>query len=131
MERNADVLRPVYDDWEDGNFRAGTDLLDPQIESIWPTEFPSGGTYHGPRAHARAMREWLAPWEDFRMTVEGVFEADDRVVVPFRTHARGRGSGVEVERRWAHVWIMRDGKAVRFEVHLDPEEALAGAGLRD
>ena len=77
------------------------------------------------------MQEWLSPWDDFRLTVEGFSDADDRVVVPFRVHARGRGSGVEVERRWAHIWTMRDGKAVRFEVTLDPEQALKAVGLEE
>ena len=128
---NVELLRPVYIEWERGNLRAGTELLDPEIESVWPAEFPSGGTYRGHTGHAQAMREWLTPWEDFRLTVEDFFEADNRVVVPFRVHARGRESGVEVDRRWAHIWTMQSGKAVRFEVHLDPGKALEAVGLSE
>jgi ketosteroid isomerase-like protein len=69
-----------------------------------------------------------ATWKDFSLTAEEFYEADDRVVVPFRVRARGIGSGVEVERRWAHTWTMRAGKAVRFEVNLDPDIALAQLG---
>jgi ketosteroid isomerase-like protein len=128
-QENVEVLRATYAEWEGGNLRAGRDLLDTQIESVWPPEFPSGGVYRGADAHARAMREWLSPWEGFTLRTEGFFAADDRVVVPFSVRARGRESGVEVERRWAHIWTMRDGKAVRFEVSLDPQEALKAVGL--
>ena len=131
MPENVTVLRSVYREWELGNMRAGKELLDPDVESVWPRDFPSGGTYRGHEGHARAMREWLSPWEDFRLTAEDFFEAGDRVVVPFRVHARGQESGVEVERRWAHIWTMRNGKAIRFEVYLDPAKALEAVGLPD
>jgi ketosteroid isomerase-like protein len=130
-QENVDALRPVYQEWEGGNLRAGEDLLDAEIESVWPSEFPSGGTYRGKAGHARAMREWLSPWENFQLSVEGFFAAENRVVVPFRVHARGKESGVEVERRWAHVWTMRSGKAVRFEVCFDPAEALKAVGVEE
>jgi ketosteroid isomerase-like protein len=60
---------------------------------------------------------------------EGYFDAEDRVVVPFRVHARGKESGIEVERRWAHIWTMRSGKVARFEVSLHPAETLKAVGL--
>ena len=130
-QENVELLRPVYEAWGSGDLRAGEELLDPQIQSIWPSEFPSGGIYRGKEAHAEAMREWLSPWEDFRLAAEGFFEAEDRVVVPFRVSARGKESGVEVQRRWAHIWTMRSGKVVRFEVSLDPAEALKAVGLEE
>jgi ketosteroid isomerase-like protein len=128
-QEDVDLLRPVYEQWEAGNLRAGRHLLDADIESVWPHEFPSGGVYRGPEGHARAMREWLSPWEDFTLTAEGIFDARDCVVVPFRVRARGGESGIQVERQWAHVWTMRGGKAIRFEVFLDPGDALRAAGL--
>jgi ketosteroid isomerase-like protein len=121
MAGNVDILRPVYEQWQRGELRAGVELLDPRVESVWPEEFPSGGTYHGREGHARAMREWLDPWEDFRLFVEALDEQDDCVTVTFRVTARGRGSDVRVERRWQHVWTMRDGRAIRFEVRLPPQ----------
>jgi ketosteroid isomerase-like protein len=130
-EENVELLRSLYEAWGRGDLRTGEELLDPQIESVWPPEFPSGGTFHGRDGHAKAMREWLSPWEDFTLVADGFFDTGDRVVVPFRVHARGKGSGVEVDRRWAHVWTIRRGKAVRFEVSLDPSEALKAVGLEE
>jgi ketosteroid isomerase-like protein len=37
---------------------------------------------------------------------------------------RGRASGVEVEARLAHVWTVRDGRAVRWEAIPDADLAL-------
>ena len=124
---NIEALRAVYRQWEQGNLRAGEEILDPQIESVWPEGFPSGGTYRGRDGHAKAMREWLSPWESFELVAEAFYETGDRIVVPFRVRARGKGSGISVERRWGHVWTMRAGRAVRFEVTLDPDGEIVSA----
>ena len=97
MSENTGVLRAVYKDWEAGDLRAGQDLLDAEIESVWPTGFPSAGIYRGPVGHARAMRERLSPWEDFTLTAEGFIEVDDRVVVP-SAYVHGEE---EPESRWS------------------------------
>ena len=128
-QKNVEILRPIYAEWQAGNLAAGTELLDDDIVSVWPSEFPTGGSYRGTEGHARAMREWLSAWKDFHIEAEDFIDAGDSVIVPFRVHARGKGSAVEVERRWAHVWTIRNGKAVRFEVHLDRAEALEAVGL--
>jgi ketosteroid isomerase-like protein len=38
--------------------------------------------------------------------------------------ARGRGSGVELDQTAYHVLTIEEGRAVRFEVHVDRAEAL-------
>jgi uncharacterized protein len=130
-QENVEILRPIYAEWEQGNLKAGTELLAPEIESTWPSEFPSGGTYHGPEGHRRAMREWLSAWAPLQLQAEGFIDAGERVVVPFRVRGHGKGSGIDVDRRFAHVWTMRGGRAVRFEVYLDPDEALESVGLSE
>ena len=42
---------------------------------------------------------------------------------------RGKKSGVEAETEFAHVWTMRDGKAVRIAAYFDRAEALKAAGI--
>lgn len=45
----------------------------------------------------------------------------------------GRGSGVAIEVRPAHLWTMQGGKAVRLEVfpEREREQALEAVGLRE
>jgi ketosteroid isomerase-like protein len=38
--------------------------------------------------------------------------------------ARGKGSGIEVEARYAHLWTMQDGRGVRVDAYADPDAAL-------
>jgi uncharacterized protein len=125
---DLELIQRVYRRWADGDLRAGRELLDIAVTTVWAAEFPTAGIYHGPREHGNAMREWLAEWDDFELAPEDFIEAGGSVVVPFRVRARGRGSGALVERSWAHVWTLRNGKVVRFEVHLDLRRALEAAG---
>jgi ketosteroid isomerase-like protein len=130
-QENVELLRPVYDKWAEGDFRAGRELLDSDITTVWAQDFPTAGTYHGPDGHAAAMREWLSAWTDLKLEAERFVDAGDSVVVPFVVRARGQESGAEVERRWAHVWTLHDGRVVRFEVHLDIREALKAVGMAE
>ena len=49
------------------------------------------------------------------------------VVVVLKMTGRGRGSGVPVEETIAHLWTVRDGKAIAMQVYSDPEHALRDA----
>jgi uncharacterized protein len=130
-QENVEIVRPIYDSWAEGDFRAGRELFDPDITTVWAQEFPTAGTYHGPQGHAAAMREWLSVWTDLKLEAERFVDAGDSVVVPFVVRARGRESGADVERRWAHVWTLHNSRVVRFEVHLDVKEALKAVGLAE
>ena len=44
---------------------------------------------------------------------------------------RGKKSGVEAETEFAHVWTMRDGKAVRIAAYFDRAEALKAVGMEE
>jgi hypothetical protein len=45
--------------------------------------------------------------------------------------ARGKGSGVPHELRFAQVWRFHRGKVIRWELFPDKTDALEAAGLRE
>ncbi len=63
------------------------------------------------------------------MEVEEYRTNGDFVVVLTRYIGRGKGSGVDVDTPGAHLWTVRDGRAVRMVVFSDRERALEAAGL--
>jgi ketosteroid isomerase-like protein len=69
----------------------------------------------------------------YRMSPEEFIDAgDDRVFVFSREGGRGRGSGAEVETHpTAHLWTLRDGKAIRMQSYWERADALEAAGLRE
>jgi ketosteroid isomerase-like protein len=46
-------------------------------------------------------------------------------------HGRGKGSGVEVEARYALLYDVHGGKITRLAMYADQAQALEAAGLRE
>jgi ketosteroid isomerase-like protein len=57
--------------------------------------------------------------------IEEQIERGDTIVVILRFMGQGLGSGAPIDRRFGHVWHVRDGKVVAFEWFFDPAAALA------
>jgi ketosteroid isomerase-like protein len=72
-------------------------------------------------------------WDRFQADPSMEFiDAGERVVVVGRMRARGKGSGVEVDRSLASIWTVRGGRVVRWELGYDDRRAaLEAAGLRE
>ena len=71
-------------------------------------------------------------WETFEFGVEELIDAEDQVVTVVQIAGRGRGSGIEVEMRLFNVWMLRNGKVLRYEGgYRDRREALEAAGLSE
>ena len=103
-------------------------LLDPSIE-IEDHDIPEQGVYHGHEGFVRWLRDWDAPWAEWKLEPEEFLDAGDRVVVVVRLKATGRESGVELVRRDGLVYEARDGKQVRIDYFNSREQALEAAGL--
>jgi ketosteroid isomerase-like protein len=87
-------------------------------------------SYYGHAGFLKYAEGWLEPWDEYRVIPEEFIDGGDCVVVLYRAVGRGKGSGITVERRNAHLWTVRDRKAVRLEIFPEPAEALEAAGLR-
>ena len=128
---NVELARRAFEAIGTDGLAAALDFLDPEIEFEPPREaLEQRGTFRG---HAAVRDRWdvlLEPFDDIRMEVDEVIEADDEtVLVVFRIHARGKASGAPVEMRLAHLVTVREGKAVRMRAYLDPAEARRAVGL--
>src|SRR5215218_5753106 len=92
----------------------------------------SGRAYLG---HA-GIREYFddveSAWEDWTVEVERTVQgADGRVAIVMTMHARGKGSGVTLAARTAHIWTLRDGRLLRNQLYREPDGALRDLGISD
>ena len=126
---NAELLEPVYESWGRGDFGPQFDVYADDMEWGWSDDFPEAGLRSEIGGKSPRLRDFLAPWEHWRCAAERYIEAGDLVIVFCHYSGRGKGSGVLIERHGAHVWRMRDGKAVKLEVFPTREAALAAAGV--
>ncbi len=135
-QENVEIVRALVAFRERG--RAGdsrltpADLLAPDFEIDMSRRVFNPAVYRGLEGLARLNNEIRDVWEEFRVVPEQFIDAGDRVVVLETSHARGRGSGVELDTRtYATIWTLRDGRVTRVEVGLDPGEALKAVGLAE
>jgi uncharacterized protein len=122
---NADLLRPIYEEWGRGNWRPNFELYDPHMEWGWSDEFPGlAGVFEDHEDPNPRLRAWLSGWEDWRAEAEEFLEFGNHVVVLAIYWGRGKGSGVEISQQGAHVFELRDGKVVRLEIFASRQKAI-------
>jgi ketosteroid isomerase-like protein len=133
-DENVKVVRRIYDAWLAGDYETVLAQYDPEIrlnpdpEASWVGIDEDYFGHEGVRRYLRAVYE---AFEDYRPEIEQLIDVDeDRVLTLAVEHGRGRGSGAEVHAaKTAHLWTLRDGKAVRIDLFLDRKRALEATGL--
>lgn len=132
-QENLEVIERLYAAWL-GNEGSAFDVMDRDIElHPDPEAFWVGvdRVYRGHDGVREYMRSVLEAFDDYRPQVEALIDVDDKVVTLAIESGRGKGSGAEVEStQTAHVWTLRDGKAIGLDLYLDRERALKDLGVR-
>ncbi len=126
-ERNVELVKTAYDAFNRGEMRTFFDALDREIEWKPDVEGIDPETRSGHDGVESYFSTRFEVWDHLREIPEELIDAGDCVVAIVSSQSRGKGSGVEVTERVAHVWTLRKGKAVRFEVFGDREAAIAAA----
>jgi ketosteroid isomerase-like protein len=128
--RNVELVKQAYERFNRDGAKGTLPFLDKDVvwdESRLPPRSP--GIYHGHEGILELDRQNTALWLDIKADVESVVEAsEDKVVASLRARGRGRFTGEEVELAIAHLWELRDGKAVVVRLYLDQQEAFEAAG---
>ena len=130
-QENVEVVRRAYRAWSEGDLETLIQACDPGVELHLPEGGLNVGIRRGPEAIRQFLQGLLEVWGDLSAEPEKVFEAGDQVVVFLRVRVRGKGSGVEVEARPAHLITLRADKATRIVVYPDPAKALEAVGLSE
>jgi uncharacterized protein len=108
------VLLGGYEAWDRGEHGVLADVLHPDME--WEPGFGdlNAGVHRGAEGFQGFADSWLESFGDFSIHPELLIEADDTVIVVAHQHARGQGSGIELDARVVHVWTIRDGLVHRW-----------------
>jgi ketosteroid isomerase-like protein len=123
-------LKRLYEDWGRGDFSGHAEFFHPEMKGETfgmgePIRFESYEQF------LDNMREWLSTWErPIRIEGEDFIQAGDRILVLIHWTGRGKGSGVEIEGRGAHLWTFREGLVVGHETYRDRDEARAALEQR-
>ena len=123
-DRDLQAVRDSYDALNSGDIEATLAVLAPDAEWHESSALPDAGSYRGRDALRAFLEDFLQSWERFHQEVEEVIVEGDRAALMIHLTARGRGSGAEVDARYAHVWTLRDGLGVRVDAYYDRDAAL-------
>lgn len=126
---DADIVEAVEDD--EAWFESGK-LMD----ATAPIRFITGGgaemaagPFRGAAGCRQGWREWVAPWEHFRMIIEEVRVVDaETILVLVRTIGLLPGSDKQVVEDAAAVMKVEEGRIVAMDHYLDREMAIREAG---
>jgi ketosteroid isomerase-like protein len=132
-QENVEIVRRGYDLFAAGDLEGLAALIAPDAETPDASALGLTGTAtgirRGPEGFLRAIGEVTEAFDDYRVEAEELTDAGDAVVASVRISGRGKASGAPQEAHLAHLWVLRDGKAIRGEVYRTTEEALEAARL--
>ena len=118
------LLRNAYEALNNGDVPGAMAVVDEEAEWHEHSELPEAGSYVGRHTIREFLEAFLESWQEFHQEVEELIPANERVLICLRLVARGKGSGIPVETRYAHLWTMRKGQGVRIDAYYDRSEAL-------
>ena len=124
MTDDAPLLREAYEALNEGNVAGAMEVVDEHAEWVEHSELPEAGSYVGRDTIRGFLEAFLESWQEFRQETEELIPENERVLICLRLNARGKGSGIPVETRYAHLWTMREGRGVRIDAYYDRDEAL-------
>ena len=119
-EQDVNTMRTAYEAFNRGDVPAVLEAFDPQIE--WHE--PGGGrapqgTFSGAESVANDVFATVPEnFDEFEAQAEEFIDAGEHLVVVGTFRGKSK-AGRQMQARYAHVWRMRDGKAVSFENHVE------------
>ncbi len=121
-KQNVELIRGMYASFAGGDVPSVLAAMDPEIRWSSAEGFPyaDGNPYVGPAAVVEGIFQRLAAdWDGWSLAVDELLDAGESVVALGRYTGTHRKTGVGIDAQFAHVWNVRDGKAVRFQQYTD------------
>jgi ketosteroid isomerase-like protein len=130
-QENVEVVRRAYDAYLRNDLDAAYACLHPEIEFHTYSESPEAGVYQGREAVRRYNESLFEQFESFRVEIEEVVAAGDRVVVVSTQYAVPKGGQQEIDVHMTEVWTIRDALLAERHSYSTRAEALRAAGLEE
>ena len=129
---NIAVVREWIRAGNEGDIEAAVAVCDPAFEMIESGTLPGATRVSGPDGLRRYFRGWQRNWSEWEWREELIEQLPDgRVLIIATLWLRGLRSGIGVERRWAYVCTVRDGRLLRQDGYDNEAEARAALGVSE
>ncbi len=126
-EQNVDVVRRTYEAFDRGDIDALLSLCDENIEWITPgpPDLPTAGRRVGREAVRGFFGTLVETFEFQQFAAQTFIGQGEHVIVLGTDEVIVKATGTVVTEAWAHAFVVRDGKIVRFQEYLDMTAAVA------
>jgi uncharacterized protein len=124
---NLATIRRLYEVFDSRDSSAISELFAEDVVLWAPPELPWGGTLHG---HSGVFTHFLSliTHINSRLQHDSLFAAGDHVVQPGRSRGTVIANGASFDVAEVHVWLLRDGKIVRYDSFVDTPAMLDALG---
>jgi uncharacterized protein len=125
VQDDVESLRDAYEAFNERGVEGILERLAPEFQVRDRESSPDRGeTRYGKEGIKQLFDSYMEAFDALRLEPEEFILAGDQIVVSLYQQIRGKGSGVHVIGRIAHVWTMQDGAAVQLRIFSDKERAL-------
>ena len=115
-QENVEAVLRGYEAVNQGDVDGAVAFVAPDCEVELPPMLPEADANQGREGLKRVWASWIDSFEHFRMEIEEVIDAGDRVMVMACLRGIGKDSGAEVHTpTFAIIWTVREGQAVRIQ----------------
>ena len=125
---NVAIVRRMYEAFYGGDAAGAWACFDPEVV-IDLSRRLEGGIRHGRDDLNKMINQWVGTFDDWREEIEEIRARGTQVYVLAVQHGRVKGSGIEVEERYALIYEVKGDKIARMTMYGEPAEALEDVGL--
>jgi ketosteroid isomerase-like protein len=125
----VEVVRRMYEAWHAGDAEGALSCFHPEVV-VDPRPRMDSGIVHGREELVRIIGEWVGEFDDWREEIDEIRDLGSQVYVVATQRGRGKGSGIEIETRYALLYEVQAGQITRMTMFHEPAEALAAAGVQ-
>jgi ketosteroid isomerase-like protein len=124
MGAALDLVHEATRRYQEDGVDAVLELVDPDIVIDASRQQLNPAVYHGHDGYRAFLADIRDVWSSLDLEFTEELDLGDRAITAGRIHGVGAASGVRVDQEFVDVWMVRDGRIVRWEIgHASVEEA--------
>jgi ketosteroid isomerase-like protein len=130
MSENVEVVRRMYGARDAGDGESTLACFHPEVVLDARVRMDSG-LVHGREELRRTIGEWVGMFDDWREEIHEIRDLGSQVYVVATQRGRAKGSGIEVEDRYALLYEVKRGQITRMAMFSGEAEALEAAEAQE
>ena len=127
MSAQAEVVLKAHEALNAGDIDAVVAVCDSAVRLDMSDRVLNPAIYEGHDGIRSFYAEVMEVWESFTWEPTGLREVGELVLAEVHSRGRGRGSGLELDRRAALLWHVEEGKVLSIVFYRDSARGLAAA----